>query len=861
MTHFPLSRLLLAVTIASSFAITACDIKSDADPQPASADQTPITTPPTTAFTQGTHPIFDVAAAQLPTVTDLPFLVAAGTLGDNFDGTALVANANDTVRRAINDLDGWSTNAYFDISFSGALDPASVHGPGGANQNVFLVKLNTGSGEPLDPASIVASSPVAAVLTSADFAVSVQSLDLGAGIVPDNTVRILPKKPLDPASKYLVFMTNTILDAGAAATTESTSYNALSGSGGAGLNAQLQGIATWLDGMEEIAGNIISQATGGALTPAQARPLVTVAYTFTTTDPHKPLVAMAAPRAALVAGGASTTDATTLDGLGLLATPKTRTLAINPATATDLNLLSGGGLPADVADLYTGYITLPYYQTAGAPDFSHLAAMWRADLTLAGALGQSVPQDYSQTGSAAPVVDGTTNVTWRYPFAAATGTETIPLQVTLPDGAYTPDNPAFGGATCAQVQAAQSGYPVAIYVHGITSDRTSVIALAHALAQACIATVAIDLPMHGIDSNSNYAGSLNVDHGSVGAEYGAVTALHERHFDQTLNSGTGAPATMNFTTPNAYDKSGSLFINLSNLQNTRDNLKEAVQDLLNLNASLGTISALNLDADATTNDLNLDKVYVIGVSLGGMVGTTFATVNQLAIAKEAEKGFTANLNPIKGLLVSAGGTQLTQILINSPTFGPTISGGLTLAGAGVDTAARESFLNVAQATVDSADPVNFAGVLGSGALTAYGLNVPTLVQMIVGGGDTNIAELGSDTTSWVTDDVVPNSVAGAPLSGTLPLAGLLAAGPTTDGTSNSATLINKLVQMTIGYHSSLLIPNADAPAGPWTGGEQLATGELQNQAVTFVLTEAAAFHVGTVDGMVTPDLSANYTTP
>lgn len=854
MTKLPFSRVLLVATLASSFVVTGCDIRSDADEAPSSNAAAPILTPPAGAFTAGTYPLFDVALAQLPTVTDLPFLAAAGTLGDNFDGTALVANAADPAKIALNDLDGWSTNAYFDIKFSGTVDAASVFGPGNPGQNVFLVKLNTGSGDPLDPASIVAASPVAPNGEQPSYTVSVEDLDSGT----DNVIRITPTAPLDPASKYLVFMTNGIT-ASATPTTESSSYHALTAAAGAGVNAQLQGIATWLDATESIAGYIISVATGGAVSPTAARDLVTVSYTFTTSDPQKPLIAMAAPRAALVAGGATSAQAAGLEGLNLLSTPKPRPLGVSAATATDLNALSLGALTADIADLYTGYITLPYYQTAPASsaDFSYLAtSMWRADLTLAGALGKSVPQDYSQTvagPTTTTVVDGTTNVTWRYPFATETGgfngntTETIPLQVTLPDKTY--NSPTLGD-TCGNVQASEGGYPVAIYVHGITSDRTSVIALAHGLAQLCIATVAIDLPMHGIDSNSSYAGSLNVNHGSISAAisalYGATVAtnLRERHFDQTLDGTT--PAQMNFSTPNAYDDSGKLFINLSNLQNTRDNLREGVQDLLNLNASLGNIGALDLDADGN-DDFNLSKVYVVGVSLGGMVGTTFAAVNEAARLQESAAGFTSNLNAIKGVVVSAGGTQLTQILMNSPTFGPTISAGLTLAGAGVGTSNRESFLNIAQATVDSADPVNFAGLLDT-------LNVPTLVQMIVGGGDTT--GLG-DATVWGTDNVVPNSVATAPLAGTDPLATLLGAGPTTDGTSNDATAGNLLSELTIGYHTSLLIPNAAAPTGPWTTGEELATGELQAQAATFILSGGAAFSVGSAGG----GLAAGFTTP
>lgn len=879
MTKLPFSRVLLSVALASTFAVTGCDVRNNDDSKPTASTPTALTTAP---YTQGTHPVFDVALGQLPLVTDIPFLAAAGALGANFDGTALVAAAADPVRIAINDLDGWSTDAYFDIPFSGTIDETSVHSSG-ANQNVFLVKLNT-SGDALDPGNIVATNPV---LPTGQPSYTHAVVDLDGGT--KNAIRIIPQAPLDPAAKYLVFLTSTITD-GVAPTTESTSYHALTDAGGAAVTTSLQGISQVLIASRQIAANVISAATGGVVSPAAASSLVTVSYTFTTTDPHKPLVAMAAPRAAVMSAGATMLEAQALDGGGLLSTPKARPLDVSPATATDLNALSGGALAANVADLYTGYITIPYYLAAptSTSDFTHLARMWRADTTLASQLGVTLPHDVSQAVSGGPTTDdGTTNVTYRYPFAQATGTyngstgsktETIPLQVTLPDKTYS--SAALGGATCGTVEAAQSGYPVVIYVHGITSDRTSVIALAHALAQMCIATVAIDLPMHGIDSNSAYAGSLNVNHGSISAAisplYGSTVAaaLRERHFDETLNSYnpstcpsgslTPVPAAMNFSSPNCYDDSGSLFINLSNLQNTRDNLKEGVQDLLNLNASLSTLGAKDLDADGTA-DFNLGKVYVIGVSLGAMVSTTFTAVNQLAIAQDMAAGFTPNLNPVKGLVASAGGSQLTQILLNSPTFGPTIRAGLSAAGATTGSSSRASFLNVAQATVDSADPVNFAGILGSGALGA--LNVPTLAQMIIGGGDTT--GIG-DSTTWIADTVVPNAVvnpqydSGAamtgitlPLAGTAPYAALLGAGATADGTSNDATAGNLLAELTIGYHTSLLTPNPYTSPGSWTNGEKLATAELQTEAASFVLSGASAFWVGQAGS----GLAGSYTTP
>src|SRR5690606_26727412 len=236
---------------------------------------------------------------------------------------------------------------------------------------------------------------------------------------------------------------------------------------------------------------------------------------------------------------------------------------------------------------------------------------WRPDHTLAAMLGVDIPAD----------VDGSYNVTYRFPFAAKTADESVPLQVTLPASTHVPGY--AGAATCGQVYAA-TGYPAVIYVHGITTDRTSVLALGHTLASRCIATVAIDLPMHGVAATSAFASVLNVERSQLipfAALYGE-NAPRERHFN--VAGPGGAPAPMNFEAPGASDGSGAQFINLGFLPNTRDNNRQTVMDLLDLNASLGSINT-QVQAIAAP-ELDLNRVYVVGVSLGGILGSVFTTV-------------------------------------------------------------------------------------------------------------------------------------------------------------------------------------------------------------------------------------------
>lgn len=773
---------LLSTLVLSTFALQGCG-GSDTEkaPPPSGPD----------AYVVGTHPRFDPVISDLPFNTDLIFAAAATS-----DGTANLGAPTDPVRATMNQLDGFSTSAFFDIQLSGSLNPASAL----ASQTVFLIELSA-TGDALNPANITGIAGLA------NYDVQVVSLDGGS----NNTIRIRPTKPLKAKTKYLVVLTNDLRDSSGAPLTRSWTYNALRDPTYTTLEA-LVPVRNAIVGWETLGSGFLAAASGGALSVAAAKEKLVLTYTFTTTDPISPLIAMASPRAAIaglqIAAGASPSTAVAnvqqLESFGLLPTPKARSLGIAGVTGVDFSAFSSQ-LAANVGKLYTGYIKLPYYQTAatGLPFGEYLKRNWKPDLTLAGALGRTIPTD----------VDGSYNVTYRYPFAAKTGDESVPLQVTMPQDNWVPGY--AGAANCGQIYAA-TGYPTVIYVHGITSDRASVVTLGHTLASRCVATVAIDLPVHGIPANSAFVNVLNVEKSAVipfATLYGD-NAPHERHFN-VAGSG-GAPAPMNFETPGASDGSGAQFINLGFLTNTRDNNRQAVMDLLNLNASLASVNTEMLKTVSTGLDLN--RVYVVGVSLGGILGSVFTTVNQLAIANDAQVGLASNLNPIRGLITSAAGTQVAQILVNSATFAPVINGGLGASGVMVGTTNYERFLYAAQSAMDAGDPVNYMETLAQ-------LGVPVLVQQIN------------------NDLVIPNNAAGAPLAGTQAMASLL---NTTQLGLGSTQLGRGYVKHTAGGHASLLRPEGGAPQ---------VTAELQTQVVTFVLNNGGVAVGGGAPGNI--ELPAN----
>ncbi|BAP13913.1 MECDP-synthase [Alcanivorax sp. NBRC 101098] len=760
-----------------------------------------------------THARFNPVTFDLPLNTDLVFAAAAMS-----DGTSDIGAPTNPVEVGINALDGFSTNAPFDIYFAGGeLDEASIKvcqqsmlATGEcAQSNVFVLALNTEEGgDPLDPDDVNQDAPF--LFPLAEVSASVISLDGEQ----NNVLRITPYKPLLAATKYLVFVTTGLQDTDGNSVSASQAYNVL-GESEPPVTGTLLSVRNAIQGWEALAAGFIGVASGGGIPAEVAKASVVVSYTFTTTDPITPLLANAAPKAAIVQAqqksfgvdpnlAVQNLGAILMEGVDLNS-PEPRAVSVS-ASGIDVSDLTNGALEAGVVSLYTGLMDIPYYLRTPETTISgnYKLDSWQPDQALGAVLlakiKASLPVEAaSQLPAQLPLpdADGSTfNVTYRYPFVEQVSLESVPLQLTLPNGAYE----VQPGVTCGMAK--PDGLPVVMYVHGIGSDRTSVVSLAHSLAKACVATVAIDLPLHGARAFEEGNAAFN-------------------------------------------------FINLGVLTNTRDNLRQSVMDLLNLNASLSNISVALEDEGMV--GLDTRDVKVVGVSLGGIVGATYATVNQLAVAVDgqlaaqaATPSFASKLNPLSGLVISAAGGQVTQLLINSESLGPSIENGLAAEGVESGSSDFENFLYVTQSIVDSGDPVNFAEILAGAAscdpvkaqagdyasiLTCGSLTIPVLVQQIVGGGD--VSAYG-DNAEYLADQVVPNSADGAPLAGTTPLARLLNAQPVAAGSGpadvTDVSAANALVNLTVGEHASLL-----TPGDPATAGGVIALTELQTETVSFVV--------------------------
>lgn len=365
-----------------------------------------------------------------------------------------------------------------------------------------------------------------------------------------------------------------------------------------------------------------------------------------------------------------------------------------------------------IADVYIGALDIPYYLTppANANDAAGITSFWR---------GQ-----------------GGSFLTRFNPTPIATSVQTIPVLMSVPN------------ANSGQ-QVPPNGWPVAIFVHGVTADRSNLLAIADSMAQAGFAVIAIDQAMHGIVDPASPLNAANTPFPNDA----------ERTFNIDLvNNETGAAGP-----DGVIDTSGRHYYSPAQLLTTRDNLRQSVADLMVLSASIANIPGVPVDAS---------RKALIGHSLGGSTATTFAA-------------FDDSLTSVSLGMPAAG---LTQTVIASEVFGPPIVAGLAASGVEQGTPEFAQFVVAAQTVVDSADPITF----GARAASMHPIHMIEVV------GD------GADSPA---DIVVLNNIPGAALAGTEALARVMGLTQVTADTNGSG-----LVMFTAGDHGSLLSPEASLAA-------------------------------------------------
>ena len=382
---------------------------------------------------------------------------------------------------------------------------------------------------------------------------------------------------------------------------------------------------------------------------------------------------------------------------------------------------------------------------------------------------QAAPGAYSPAFSALGLDPTSTNLTFANPIPVAASTQTVPVLLTVPNAASGRTKPA-------------AGWPIVIFQHGITRSRSDALAVSATFAAQGFVVIAIDLPLHGAGPTSPFY-IENTPFGPIASE---------RTFDLDVsNNTTGAPVA-----DGVIDTSGTHHTNLTSLLTSRDNLRQAVADLFALTKS---IPAMSYDGDATA-DFDGSRITFVGISLGAIAGHNFMSLDT-----------TVNV-----AMLSVFGGGIARLLDGSATFGPRIRAGLAAATPPVlaGTPTYDSFMGAAQQAIDSADPINFAAVAA-----ASGERI--LMHEVVG------------SSTSLPDQVIPNSVPGAPLAGTEPMIRALGLPSITASVALNPAGVKGATRFIAGVHGSLLSPTS-SPA---------TTLEMQRQMASYIVSNGTTVQV------------------
>lgn len=706
------------------------------------------------------YSLFDPVAASA--VIPFPF---DGLFTGTTDGTLNIPNGtnDDAVPfvTAANKLDGFSTTASLFTDFIGYVDvdhaldiDATTHLPG-------VLVINAATLTPLVP--------------GVDYRVqSSKAIDPDTGL-PLNQLRtrmlIEPLKPFAPATKYIVVVTTQVKS------TDGTPIEAadlfrvvrsttpVSSQTESALSVLNDTQRATLEGIRQQFAPIFDGLTAKGIT----RDKIAIAWPFTTQNPTATLTAM-----------------------GQQASGRTITVV-----ATGLNtgqVLTGA--PA-TGDVYVGSMTVPYYLDAPSTDdpTAPLTTYWKADTTQPAASGTIAP-----VGAPCAALAPSESTSTCYPLPVKKSEQRIPVILTVPNANSGKTMPA-------------GGWPVVIFQHGITGDRSQSLAIAPTLAAAGFATIAIDLPLHGLPPGNALRAATDA--------FPAGLKPTERTFDlDVLDNTTGASGPDG--TP---DSSGASFINLSSLLTSRDNIRQGVSDLMTLSKSVATTQILTGALAPAGIILNGTQVRYVGHSLGAITMGTF---------------LGANTDTAASVLAMPGG-GIAKLLDGSAAFGPRIAAGLAAASGGDITEGNdnyETFLRFAQTAIDAADPLNFAATAAA--------NHPILMIEVRGDAVVPNCTVAGDANCPATDTLTVSGY----LSGSDPLARVLGLGflpgPTqTDVLSVPAAAQvltglaarNNVVRFATGSHGSILDPSEAA-------GGYAVTCEMQAETASFVATNGAALQIG-----------------
>ncbi len=558
-------------------------------------------------------------------------------------------------RAAMNELDGFSTTAssYFRMSEAVKNDPVVLNSSIRVIQAQMLRQAN-GVYAPIQPTGVLQPGVDYNVVVSSD-------VDTGG-----KEVEIKWLKPLAASSGtglgtgYIVLVTDGLLNTSDVAATPDSDYmtvrtEAINEIGRAIASGDPATYVPTCPGISDATLNGICRLTyahlligsNPALGPAAVNPAdVILSYSFTTESTRDALVLMSQTETAQP-----------------ITSMKVANVVGGPVTTTTLLGAANPACPS-CADVYTGSLQIPYYLSppSAADPMGPLSDPW----TAAGP-------------SAVPGIDANSRAITRFNLVPEARAELkIPLLIFVPNG-----NSPSGGVKPA------NGWPVVLFMHGITRNRTDTAAIADSYASAGFVVVAMDQVLHGITDKTSllYAGPENP---AAAALYGP--GVGERTFNvDYINNDTYQLGPDGKVDPSGID---TIFAALNNPLVQRDIFRQTGSDMITLVKSLA-----DLDLDGQPGgDIDMSQVHYAGQSLGGIVGPACVC------------------SAVKSYYLNVAGGPYADIGRTSPSFAPLVNGILDAVSGGAlvpGTSLYSQFFREMLAGIDAGDPVNYVKQLAA----------------------------------------------------------------------------------------------------------------------------------------------------
>ncbi len=731
---------------------------------------------------------------------------------------------------ALGALDGWSTTMPITINLD--LAPGTEPDPASAVGAVRLFEVALGG--PLSP------DPDCTNAVAASICKVKSELQHGTDFklqTSKDTIAIVPLKPLKPTTGYAYVTTEGLRDLNGKPILRSFSWNFLR-LDTEGFTAQQLAVKTLLD-------NYLNK-----LDSRVAKESVTFAGVFSTQSIQNSVTALTQ----LMADGLQPKPSRPVSPLFAPKWTQPPTpLGITVAQALRLTPAMGQTYAlADAVDLYAGELELPYFLTIPTPTNPTINSRWKAlgdsplavlqqvkagaisaESFAAQAIAQGIDPQAAQTapnllvGASFKLDNGDMADTQRHitrfnpipnPCGGVslslcqTGGQkrvTVPVQITIP-------NPTKLAALGITIEKPATGWPVAMTLHGLGGNKNTTLPLASAYASSGIATVSIDMPLHG-----------------------------ERGFDLDSDDVYDFSATSP-TLGSPYKNGNPLaFVKIDSSLTNRDNFRQAIVDQLALRLSLtaltqGEVAAQQAAGMPVSPTFDMAKVSLQGLSLGAITGTT---VTAYANSWPTENGPNPYAFTSASLVAPSGG--LGGSFAGSATFGPVLIKTLVTQqapncvneGAIVQTATCAtvvekiktevipSFGFAVQTAIEAIDPINHGAMLAA---------TKTPVHLIEIVGDDN----------QPGDLVLPNRVKEFALSGTEPLISAIGL----DAVTKTVTADNGAsgaVRFTKGHHSSVIDPSVpEALSGALsTESAMAATVEMQSQVVAHAASQGKVIKV------------------